>query len=254
MFPFCKKTEASTGVSRIAEIGWVLDTQKAGFIWDAPRRLTRPTGKATHAKGVTFCPAVHDHDARIFEIACPIDAEIGLRMKDGQPMLVNLGGDQSSVRTKHLGQMCVVVDPKEWRHPQRPIVQFMTPYVFLADEPVWITQTAPYYHYLSIPWPGLLIGGRFPIHIWPRGLVWAFEWYEPGKPLVLKRGEPWFYASFETGDPARRVRMVEAELTPQLQEYMNGIKGVTNYVSRTFSLFSTARQRRPKTLLVPKQR
>jgi len=100
----------------------------------------------------------------------------------------------------------------------------------------------------------MLIGGRFPIDVWPRGLVWAFEWYDTSKDLILKRGEPWFYASFETMDPSRRMRMFQAELTPQLVEYMNGIKGVTNYVSRTFSLFNTAKERRPEKLLVPKVR
>jgi hypothetical protein len=35
---------------------------------------------------------------------------------------------------------------------------------------------------------------------------------------------------------------------------MNGIKSVTNYVNRTFSLFGLAQERRPKTLLVPKVR
>ena len=38
------------------------------------------------------------------------------------------------------------------------------------------------------------------------------------------------------------------------REYTNAIAGVTNYVNRTFSLFPLARERRPKTLLVPKVR
>ena len=43
-------------------------------------------------------------------------------------------------------------------------------------------------------------------------------------------------------------------MTPQLREYMQGVASVTNYVSRTYSLFETARSRRPKTLLIEKQR
>ena len=72
--------------------------------------------------------------------------------------------------------------------------------------------------------------------------------------LILRRGEPWFYVRFETEDPSRPVRLIEAEMTPQLKEYVGGLNAVTNYVNRTFSLFSTARERRPKRLLVPKQR
>jgi len=43
-------------------------------------------------------------------------------------------------------------------------------------------------------------------------------------------------------------------MTDDLRAYTNGMRGVTNYVSRTFSLFGTAKARRPKTLLIKKQR
>src|SRR5262245_15276755 len=99
-----------------------------------------------------------------------------------------------------------------------------------------------------------MIGGRLPIHIWPRHMMWAFEWMDPSQDLILRRGEPWFYVRFETQDPSRPVRLIEAEMTPELREHLNGLTGVTNYVNRTFSLFGTARERRPKTLLVPKSR
>ncbi len=58
--------------------------------------------------------------------------------------------------------------------------------------------------------------------------------------------------SFETSDPSRPVRLVEAELTPELAEYRRGMSGVTNYVNRTYSLFRTAQERRPPRLFTPK--
>lgn len=76
-------------------------------------------------------------------------------------------------------------------------MQILTPYVFLADEPVYLTQLPPFAHYREPQLPGTLIGGRVPIHIWPRRMMWAFEWYDTSKPIVLTRGEPWFYLRFE---------------------------------------------------------
>ena len=38
-------------------------------------------------------------------------------------------------------------------------------------------------------------------------------------------------------------------MTPELEQYLKGMDAVTQYVSRTFSLFSTARSRRPRQLL-----
>jgi hypothetical protein len=112
----------------------------------------------------------------------------------------------------------------------------------------------PFLCYKNPQWPGVVIGGRVPIHIWPRPLSWAFEWYDISKDLMIKRGEPWFYLRFETTDANRHVRLVEADLTPELRTYFAGINGVVNYVNGTYSLFGTAQARRPKQLLVKVQR
>ena len=241
--------------ARAVEVGWLLDTDKAAFIWEAPRRLSRSDPPPAHAKAVSYCPAVLDHEAKMFEVPCPIDVRLGFKLDEkGAPVLVNLDGDQSTVRGKHLNQMLAVVNRREWRHPDRPVIQFITPYVFLADEPVWMQQLPPITHYRPDPWPGVLIGGRLPIHVWPRQMMWAFEWFEPKKPLELKRGEPWFNVRFETHDPSRPVRLFEAQMTPELREYNRGMGAVANYVNRTYSLFKTAETRRPTTLLKKKER
>jgi len=241
--------------ARTIDVGWLLQTDKASFIWDAPRRLSKPEGKAAHAKGVSYCPAVIDFEARYFEIPCPLDVELRFVLEEGKkPGVALIAGKEATIRPKHLNSMMTVVNREEWRHPNRPLIQFITPYLFVTDEPVYMSQLPPFCHYFKIPLPGVMIDGRMPIHIWPRPLMWAFEWYDTNKPLVLKRGEPWFYLHFETSDPSRRVRMVEVEMTPALGEYLSGLTGVTNYVSRTYSLFRTAEERRPKKLLSPKQR
>jgi hypothetical protein len=242
--------------SRMVDVGWLIKADKAGFIWDSPRKLSLDHPGSKHAKAVNYCPAVVDHEARIFEVPCPIDLHLRFSWPDKSksPGIVNVAGDRSTVRPKHLNEMFALVGPKEWRHPDRPVLQIMTPYLFIADEVVYMTQLPPFCHYRSPPWPGLLIGGRLPIHIWPRPMMWAFEWYDTSKELVLRRGEPWFYVRFETEDPSRPVRLIEAEMTPALEEYAAGAFAVTNYVNRTFSLFNTARERRPEKLLVPKQR
>jgi hypothetical protein len=133
------------------------------------------------------------------------------------------------------------------------MLQIQTPYRFLSDETVYLTQLPPFLHYRDPQLPGLFVGGRLPIQIWPRKLNWAFEWYDTQKDLILTRGEPWFYVRFETPDPSQPVRVFEAELTPDLSEYIAGLNGVVKYVNRTFSLFPVAQQRRPQKLLVPRR-
>ena len=253
MFSLFKRAHAA--LARQAEVGWIIDAEKAGFIWAEPTRVRTEESDQTHAKSLRVCPAMLDHEARLFEVACPIDLRVKLAKDDkGQLTLVNTAGDQSTIRSKHLGQMLVLVPQKEWRKKYRPVIQFITPYLFLADEPIYMTQLPAFNHYQPNPLPGVLVGGRFPIDVWPRHLMWAMEWHDTSRELILKRGEPWFYVRFEAQDPSRPIKLVEAEMTPVLTEYLKGVSSVTNYVNRTFALFKTARERRPKTILTRKMR
>jgi hypothetical protein len=84
--------------------------------------------------------------------------------------------------------------------------------------------------------------------------MWAFEWHDPSRDIVLSRGEPLFYCLFETTPPDRAVQMVEAQRTPELEEYLELVSGAVNYVNQTFSLFKAAEERRPRKLVVAKDR
>lgn len=240
---------------RVVDVGWAIEAEKASVIWDPPKQYSRKLPRPASAKSVQVCPAAIDFDARHFVVTSPVDFHLRFRFDEkDQPQLINGAGAQSTVRPKHLNQMVAVINRNEWRDPQKPILQVITPYIFFADEPVYINQIAPYLDYIDPPWPGTLISGRFPVHIWPRHLMWAFEWHDISKDIIIKRGDPWFYARFETDDPSRPVRLVEAEITDEVRGYIDSISGVTNYVNRTFSLFDRAKERRPKQLLVKKQK
>ena len=247
------KVREMTG-RRPIEVGWAIQAEKTGVIWDEPRPYLRKMPRPASPKSVQMCPAAIDFDARNFVVDCPVDLHLRMKMDDEKgPQLINVAGIQSNVRPKHLGQMVALVNRAEWRHPDRPIIQIVTPYLFLTDEQVYMSQTAPYLDYIAPPLPGVLIGGRFPIHSWPRHMMWAFEWYDTKLDLVLKRGQPWFYVRFEGPDPSRPVRLVEATITPEVQTFIDSVSGVTNYVNRTFSLIDRARKRRPERLLFPKK-
>lgn len=241
--------------SSTTKVGWFMTGSHAEFIWDDPRRVAIDASPAKSPRAVGMCPAILDHEARYYQVPCPVDLVIAVgKNASGQPDIVVPRGYRGMLTTDRLRQMAALTPPSQWRHPDRPIVQFKTPYRFVSDDHVYINQLPPFMAYGSQKWPGMMIGGRFPIDIWPRVMMWAFEWYEPDKPVALRRGDPMFYVRFETTDPSKKVKLVEAELTPDLVAQCNGIDNVVNYVDRTFSLFSTARKRRAKTLLVEKKR
>ena len=247
------KRKTKRGGQRFAEVGWLVDADQADFIYDAPKPVAQKGKAPGHPKAVGHCPAVVDHEARLFEVPCPFDLHLRIGRNDqGQAVLINAAGTSSAVSKGKLEKLVHLTGSDRWRHPHRPVLQVSAPWRFIADQPTWITQLPPFNHYRDPAWPGLLIGGRFPLHDWPRLLMWAFEWWDTSKDLVLKRGEPWFYARFETADPDRPVRLVEAEMTPELRSFCEGLDGVTNYVNQTAKLFSVANARRPETLLKKK--
>lgn len=236
-------------------VGWLLTDPSAGVVFAPPTRVRSTEMNRAHAKSASRCPAVINLESRYFQVNCPFDMELGfVRDKDGKPGLRNLLGDASPVRPKKLGEILHVTSEREWRYPDRPTIQLSLPYIFVADEPVYMSQVAPFMHYQKHPWPGTIFGGRFPINLWPRQLMWAFEWHDIEKPLKLTRGEPLFYCLFETTPQDRPFQMVEADRTPELEEYMDMVKGAVNYVNQTFSLFRAAEERRPTTLVKAKKR
>ncbi len=243
---------AEPAQSRTYTVGWLLNTEKTSIIWDSPKPV-RIESQSNDARSVAQCPSVLDFDRRHFAINCPIDLHLRLNMAGGGLDIINVLAEKSPIRSNALQQWIVFQPRHEWRHPQRPVLQMLTAYVFVSDDPVYINQYPPILHFSSDTRPGIQISGRFPIDIWPRALMWAFEWHDTTKDLILRRGEPLFYVRFEGPDPAAHVRLVEARKTPELESYIASITGVTEFVGQTYSLFKTARERRPAKLLFPKE-
>jgi hypothetical protein len=234
-------------------VGWFLTDDKGALLYDPPERLIFRQTNRTHAKSAARCPAVIQMESRYFVVKCPFDLHIGLGRDDkGKAVLINRAGVASPVRASKLNQVLTLVNEAEWRYPDRPTIQMSLPYCFIADEPVYMTQLGTFAHYRRDSLPGTIFGGRFPVSVWPRPLMWAFEWHEPDRDIVLKRGEPLFYVQFEAQGPERPVQLVEAQKTPELLAYLEKISGVVNYVNQTFGLFKAAEAIRPAKLLVPK--
>lgn len=236
-------------------VGWFLTQDKGAVLFDAPERVSFRQTNRTHAKSASRCPAVIQLESRYFMVKCPYDLHFGFKRDDkGRGQLVNRLGTASPVRANKLGDLLTLVSEAEWRYPDRPTVQLALPYCFIADELCYVTQLSAFMHYRKDPLPGTIFGGRFPLNVWPRPLMWAFEWHEPEKDIILKRGEPLFYCQFEGMDPSRPVQVVETEKTAELQSYLDKVSGVVNFVNQSFSLFKAAEAMRPPRLLQPKQK
>lgn len=237
------------------QVGWLFAERRSAMIYAAPRRVRGDGEPRRHAKSAAACPAILNLESRLFEVTCPFDLALDYcETEFGEPAVRESSGPMATLREGALDTLVAMSPREEWRHPDRPVLQLLLPYVFLADEPVHMAQLPPFLHWPEEPPPGLMLAGRFPINVWPRTLTWAFEWRDPSRQLRLRRGEPLFYLQFETAPQSRPVQLVEAEMTAELSGYLEQIAGVVNYVGRTFSLFREAEARRPARLLEPARR
>lgn len=250
-----ENTEGTGPSKGPVQVGWFLNTKKGGVIYFPPERVRSADMNKNHAKSASRCPAVINLESRHFMIRCPFDLNLEfVRDKEGRPAMRNLNGDMSGIRANKMREKLHITAEHEWRYPGVPTLQLELPYVFIADEPVYMNQVAPFMHYQKTPFPGTIFGGRFPINVWPRPLMWAFEWHDTNKPLKVSRGDPLFYAHFETMPQDRSVSLSEVEVTDELNDYMEHISGAVNYVNQTFSLFEAAERARPEKLVVPVKR
>jgi len=248
------RPEGSPG-SGALRVGWFLASDKGAVIYDPPERVSFRQTNRSHAKSAARCPSVIQLESRYFMVRCPFDLHLGFGRDDkGLPHLINRAGAASPIRGNKLAQVMTLVPEAEWRYPDRPTVQLSLPYCFVAEEMCYITQLDSFAHYRAVPLPGTIFGGRFPIHSWVRPLMWAMEWHDTTKDLILRRGDPLFYVQFEGDGPDRPVQLVETERTPELAQWMEAMSGVVNYVNQTFSLFKAAEALRPPQLIRPKDR
>ena len=151
------------GKSRTYTVGWLLNTDGASMIWDAPKPV-RVESQGSEVRSVAQCPSVLDFDRRHFVVNCPIDVHLRLKLTSAGIDIKNMIADKSPIRPEMLQRWVIFQPREEWRHPDRPVLQFMTSYVFVSDDPVYINQYPPIHHYAPDR-PGVQISGRFPIDI-----------------------------------------------------------------------------------------
>jgi len=83
------------------------------------------------------------------------DAEGNLQLQYPRP-------NESTSNPQYVSRLIVASNPSEWREPSKPVLQITTPYRFVADEPVWINQLPPFYHFRRPPLAGPDDRRRFP--------------------------------------------------------------------------------------------
>jgi len=233
------------------DVGWYIEEPQGKFVFPKPEPLFKRRGKALSNRAVQACPAINELERDYFVLTCPFDIRLRC-VRNNDTYDLHVVEDGTRIDDDLISKFVFLMQPNFWRRSGVPVIQIKVPYFFLCDSPCYMTMLAPYMSEPMVKWPGLFIGGRLPISIWPRILNWAFEWSDLSQDLILRRGQPFCYLYFETENLRTKVNLSEIEYTKELDEYRKGIASTPKFMSNTFSLFETAIERRPKQLVVKK--
>ena len=140
--------------------------------------------------------------------------------------------NHSSITFPKLQENIVIHERSEWFHPDTPVLQIPTPYVFKSASLCFINQTHPM-ELIGSGQPFRLIEGRFPIHSWLRPLAWAIEWTNIQEDISIRRGQPWFDVFFELENPELRPKLIKRNISSMDKKRLLHSKDVTGYISGT---------------------
>lgn len=233
------------------DIGYCLADPRGGFAFQPPRTVISQRERPLGARAVQNCPAVNGLERQLIEMPSPVGLRLTLETEDGAPALsvIPVG---TFVEPEIIGRMLSLDAPDRWRHPARPVLRLILPWFFVTDDPCMMAQLPPFLGASMRRWPGTVVARRWPVHLWPQTLEWVFEWDRADQELTLRQGEPLCYFYCEFNHPAKRPRLVEAELTADLAEYRQGLDGVEHITPRLDEMWEQARHRRPARLLHPR--
>ena len=232
------------------DIGYCLADPSGGFAFQPPRTVFSERDRPLATRAVQNCPAVNALERQLVEMPSPIGIRMTLQSQTGQ-LSLNVNPQGTFAQPEALNEMVSMEPPERWRHPKKPVVQIRLPIFLVTDEACYMSQLPPFLSPHMRRWPGTMVAGRFPVDLWPQNLAWSFEWDRPDEELAIRQGEPLCYFMFEFNAPDKRPNLVEAALTPELDEYRRGMVGIHHLTPDIESVMETARSRRPARLMVP---
>ena len=114
---------------------------------------------------------------------------------------------------------------------KHPHITRSLPYVFFANESVYINQIEPNRFTNEKNWS--LIQGRYDIASWQRPINWAIEWTNTDKDIFVKKGDPLCQVIFETLSPKNSIELIKIDRNDELQRAIKRTLGVVNKIRNT---------------------
>lgn len=214
------------------KIGWCFDRDEGVAVYKPPISVSKliTERKNKMGAGVSHCPGTLDLNSRNFTILSPYTFRIRAQKVNNQlnffPVYPDTEASEEVIKNE------ISFQPRKlWRDERYPILQLSLPYVFFANESVYINQLEPNRFIGEKNWS--LIQGRFDIASWQRPINWAIEWTNTDKDIFIKKGDPLCQVVFETQSPKSSLNLIQVERNDELERAIKRTLGVANKMRNT---------------------
>lgn len=216
----------------VQKIGWCFDRDDGVAIYKSPTLLSKliSSQKNKMKAGVSQCPGVNDFNLRTFTILSPYSFRIRAIKNGNQldffPVYPDTEPSENIIKNE------ITFQPRSlWRDSRYPILQLSLPYVFFANESVYINQLEPNRFIGDKNWS--LIQGRFDISTWQRPINWGIEWTDTNRDIYVKKGDPLCQVSFETLHPEKSLSLIKVKRNDELERAIKRTLGVASKIKNT---------------------
>lgn len=235
-------------------VGWCYSEIIESAALEKPEKISLPKDKSPNKRGFLSCPAVRDSLSGVVVVRSSFSLHLKFK-KISNSYVVTPIYPFTSIGEGRIKDF-VRLEPKEsWLNANLPAFQFPTPYLFLADEDMEIEQFSPSLLEVSnMNWR--VIPGRFNIYGWQRPLNWAIEWDIRCGDLIIKQGDPLYFARFfnSKGQHINNIKLINIELTPEIKEKLDSTTGVTSLRRGLKKVMDRATEERDSSLMIPKKK
>lgn len=226
-------------------IGWCIASDRFSVAFDAPTPLIPPKDPSLKKKGFLSCPAVRQFPDNIFQVTSPFSLKLRVVDSDNGPTIVPVYPFTSL--TEDMVKNLVQVEPQDtWSKNNCAVIQIPSPFVFVADEVVFMEQSSPDLSVQSrLNWR--VIPGRFDIYSWQRPLNWAFEWDFSTGDFEIRAGEPQYNVRFFSArEPfgSYTCQLQRLSFDNQIKKRLELTKDIANIRRGTMQLFQRSAQLR----------
>lgn len=221
------------------KIGWytdaILNPPSDLFVID-PVRLSDSELNLGHYK---HCPAFSNYITQTYLIKSPFDIELSCENMKVRVISSSLD------KTEYEKNLTVDIG-------ERPVVQMELHIGVVADQPCAVEVFGSFFNSKEQSEPYRVIPGTYDIYSWQRFLNFAFEWTNPQKNIIIKRGQPILYVRFRSKNLSEKFQMVRIEMTDELLAAVKRCQSSKLFLKgKSWSLMSINRLLRRRKRFIP---